>query len=115
MMNSDPFSRSIARQPAKSETQRPAFFFRFAQMLMRTLQRREREPFRSNHLRLAHRVPLARAVTVQRDEQRRGWRCRNYVIVQFDFSGERALYRVVIISRHFSDSALVWRAPTARR
>src|SRR6266508_1431872 len=38
MMNGDRFFRMKVRQPAKTETQRPAWLFCFFQMLMLTLQ-----------------------------------------------------------------------------
>src|SRR5882724_2304850 len=104
MMNSDRFLWPIISQPAKSEAERPALFFRLAQMLMRSLQRCERETFWSNHLCLTHRVPLARAITVQRDEQwRRPRRRRNHVIVQiylrcqFSFDGQVLVRRAHVV------------------
>src|SRR6185436_1713901 len=85
MMNRHRFSGTITRQPAKSVTQRSARLLRLTQMLMRPLQRRQREAIGRGQFCFTHSVPLARAVTMQRDQQRRrlhSW--RDDVVVQID-------------------------------
>src|SRR6266851_4702179 len=60
MMDRDGFFGPKVSQPAKAKPQWPTRHFWFSQMLMRSLQRCDGEPARSNCLRLAQRVPLAR-------------------------------------------------------
>src|SRR5712664_2878576 len=92
MMDRDGFFGPKVSQPAKAKPQWPTRHFWFSQMLMRSLQRCDGEPARSNCLRLAQRVPLARAIAMQRNEQRRRSRlCGNHVVIKFDFGGQRAL------------------------
>src|SRR6185295_5569783 len=54
-------------QPAKTKTQRPTRLSWFFDVLMKTLQRRNREILRRHLLGLAHHLPLVGAVTVQRN------------------------------------------------
>jgi hypothetical protein len=67
MVNSNGFFRMKVCEPAKTESQRPAGHLRILQVLMRALQRCEGETLWRNHFRFARRVPLAGAVTMQRD------------------------------------------------
>src|ERR1043165_1040150 len=106
MMHRHRLFRVKIGEPTKSITQWPAFLFRFAQMLMRSLQSRERETFGHDHLRLTQRVPLARAITVKRNQQRRGRRIRrNDVVTKYDLRRERAfndwiVHRAELIARN---------------
>src|SRR5438067_5296062 len=60
-------------------------------MLMRPLQRGQRESVRRNQLRFTQRVPLARAVTMQRNQERRWLRRRgDHVVVQIDLRSQRS-------------------------
>src|SRR5438132_13449610 len=89
MMNGAGLFRMEIRQPTKSIPQRPALLLRLAQMLMRPLQRGQRESVRRNQLRFTQRVPLARAVTVQRNQEWRGLhRTDDYVVVQASLSAQ---------------------------
>src|SRR5688572_5274653 len=67
MMNRDGILRMEIRQPAKAVTQGAALLLRFSQMLMGPLQRSDGETFRRDRLRFTHRVPFARAITMQSD------------------------------------------------
>src|SRR5260370_41222400 len=94
MMNRDGFFGPKVCRPAKADPQWPTGRFWFAQMLMRTLQRSDGEPLVSDGLRLAQRVPLAGAIAVQRNQQRRRpGLCRHHVVIEFDFACEGALKR----------------------
>src|SRR6266851_1697946 len=84
MMDRDGFFGPKVSQPAKAKPQWPTRHFWFSQMLMRSLQRCDGEPARSNCLRLAQRVPLARAIAMQRNEQRRRSRLRGNHVIKFD-------------------------------
>src|SRR5712691_2769760 len=93
-MDRDRFCGTKVCQPAKAEPQGPTRCFWFSQMLVKTLQRRDSEPARRDCLRLAQRVPLARAIAMQRNEQRRrSRRHSNHVVIKFDLGGEHALTR----------------------
>ncbi len=98
MVNRHRFFGMEIREPSETEAKRAALFFGLAQMLMRTLQGSQSEPGGSDRFRLAQRVPLARAITVQCDQQRRGPLIANdHVITQINLRGHKSLDRLALI------------------
>src|SRR5207253_9166916 len=81
-MDLDRFLRMKICQPAKAEPQWSTGLFCLLQVLMKTLQRSNREILGRHLERLAHHLPLARAITVQRNQQRRRTRGGNVNVVR---------------------------------
>src|SRR5688500_12147686 len=102
MMNRNGLFTAKIRQPAKPKTQWSTWFPWLFYVLMKTLKRSNRETFRRHQLRLTHHLPLVCAVTVQRDQQRRGPRSSDIqIVIKIDPCRERAV-NVWINARHWA-------------
>src|SRR5437870_12011490 len=94
MMNCDRFFRVKIRQPTKPKAQRAALLSWFFQVLMRTLQSCDRKARRRNCSGFTSPVPLAGAIAMKCDEQRRRSSVRyDYVVIKFEFGCKCALFR----------------------
>src|SRR6185503_940025 len=71
MMKRDRFLSAKVCQPAETETHWTTGFTRLSHVLVKPLQRCDSESLRRHQLSFAHHVTLVRAVTVQRNQQRR--------------------------------------------
>ena len=89
MMQSYRFFGMKVCQPAKAETERPAFLFRSFEVLMRSLQRGNCEILRRDQTGFADHLILVRSIAMESQKQRRGCALGNLqIVIELDLGGE---------------------------